>query len=425
MKHYKLDQYFEFTFSTQRFDTGAATDADATPTYRVYEENNDTVIANGDTAKRDDANTTGYYYVRGQCTTALGYEVGKTYEVRVAGTVNSVAGAAVVGRFAILPAAVWDSLYGGTDYLPVDTVQVEGADATDTIRDSVVDDATRIDASALNTLSGHDPGAAIAKAGDAMTLTAAYDAAKSAAAAGDAMTLTAAYDAAKTAAQAGSAMTLTAEAITSVQAGLSTLTAQQVWEYATRALTDKAGFSLAANQSGVTIGTVTTLTGHTPQTGDSYARLGAPAGASVSADVAAVKAKTDLIPASPAAVGSAMTLANGAITAAVFAADAVSAAAVSAAAVTKITTGLSTLTAAQVNAEVVDALTVDAIPELAADPGATPTLAKAMMLAYMWLRNNTQSTATSRKVVNDAGTQVLTATMSDDGTTFSQGKLGV
>ena len=148
-------------------------------------------------------------------------------------------------------------------------------------------------------------------------------------------------------------------------------------------------------------------------------------GASVSADVAAVKAKTDLIPASPAAVGSAMTLANGAITAAVFAADAVSAAAVSAAAVTKITTGLSTLTAAQVNAEVVDALTVDAIPELAADPGATPTLAKAMMLAYMWLRNNTQSTATSRKVVNDAGTQVLTATMSDDGTTFTQGKLGV
>lgn len=283
---------------------------------------------------------------------------------------------------------------------------IEGSDPTDQIRDSVVDDATRIDASALNTLSGHDPGATIAKAGDAMILTAAYDAAK-------------------TASQAGDAMTLTAGAISSVQAGLSTLTAQQVWEYATRALTDKAGFSLAANQSGVTIGTVTTLTGHTPQTGDSYARLGAPAGASVSADVAAVKAKTDLIPASPAAVGSAMTLANGAITAAVFAADAVSAAAVSAAAVTKITTGLSTLTAAQVNAEVVDALTVDAIPELAADPGATPTFAKAMMLPYMWLRNNTQSTATSRKVVNDAGTQVLIATMSDDGTTFAQGKLGV
>lgn len=40
------------------------------------------------------------------------------------------------------------------------------------------------------------------------------------------------------------------------------------------------------------IPTVTTLTGHTAQTGDCYARLGAPAGASVSADVAAVKSDT-------------------------------------------------------------------------------------------------------------------------------------
>jgi hypothetical protein len=38
--------------------------------------------------------------------------------------------------------------------------------------------------------------------------------------------------------------------------------------------------------------TVTTYTGNTPQTGDSYARIGAPAGASVSADVAAVKVDT-------------------------------------------------------------------------------------------------------------------------------------
>ncbi len=57
----------------------------------------------------------------------------------------------------------------------------------------------------------------------------------------------------------------------------------------------------------VLVDTLTTYTGNTPQTGDSYARLGAPAGASVSADLAAdkavddaIKAKTDLIPASPA-----------------------------------------------------------------------------------------------------------------------------
>jgi len=41
-----------------------------------------------------------------------------------------------------------------------------------------------------------------------------------------------------------------------------------------------------------TVDTLTTYTGNTPQTGDSFARLGAPSGASVSADVAAVKAET-------------------------------------------------------------------------------------------------------------------------------------
>ena len=40
--------------------------------------------------------------------------------------------------------------------------------------------------------------------------------------------------------------------------------------------------------------TVTTLTGHTPQTGDNYARLGAPAGASVSADIADVPTVAEL-----------------------------------------------------------------------------------------------------------------------------------
>jgi hypothetical protein len=53
-----------------------------------------------------------------------------------------------------------------------------------------------------------------------------------------------------------------------------------------------------ASTTNITAGTITTVTnlttytGNTPQTGDAYARLGAPAGASVSADVAAVKSDT-------------------------------------------------------------------------------------------------------------------------------------
>ena len=42
----------------------------------------------------------------------------------------------------------------------------------------------------------------------------------------------------------------------------------------------------------VLVDTLTTYTGNTVQTGDAYARLGAPAGASVSADIAAVKSNT-------------------------------------------------------------------------------------------------------------------------------------
>jgi hypothetical protein len=44
-----------------------------------------------------------------------------------------------------------------------------------------------------------------------------------------------------------------------------------------------------------TVSTVTTLTGHTAQTGDAFLRLGAPAGASVSADIAAIAADVGTI----------------------------------------------------------------------------------------------------------------------------------
>jgi len=66
----------------------------------------------------------------------------------------------------VYSANVYDSMIAGTDYLQTDAMQIEGVDATDQIRDAVVDDATRIDASALNTLSSHDPGSTIAAQSD-------------------------------------------------------------------------------------------------------------------------------------------------------------------------------------------------------------------------------------------------------------------
>lgn len=49
-------------------------------------------------------------------------------------------------------------------------------------------------------------------------------------------------------------------------------------------------------------------------TGDSYSRLGAPAGASVSADIAAINAKTTNLPLSPAATGDEMALSSATLT---------------------------------------------------------------------------------------------------------------
>lgn len=105
----------------------------------------------------------------------------------------------------------------------------------------------------------------------------------------------------------------------------------------------RAGPNVAANTVTVEGGDATDALG-TPQSGDAYARIGAPAGTSLIDDLAtataatqgyvlAVKAKTDNLPAAPAAVGSPMTLENDAITAAKIAADAIGASELAASAV--------------------------------------------------------------------------------------------
>lgn len=93
-------------------------------------------------------------------------------------------------------------------------------------------------------------------------------------------------------------------------------------------------------------------------TGDAFARIGAPAGASVSADIAAVKVDT-----------------GGAI---------------------------SELSQAQ--------------------PPTTPTPQQAVMALYMALRNNLTTTASTKSVTNNAGTVIFKKALSDDGTTYTEAK---
>jgi hypothetical protein len=66
----------------------------------------------------------------------------------------------------------------------------------------------------------------------------------------------------------------------------------------------------------------------------------------------------------------------------------------------------------------------DVIAELAQEqPSATPSVAAAIMLLYMMVRNELDVTVALKSIKNDAGTVVCKGAVSDDGTTFQREKL--
>jgi hypothetical protein len=79
-----------FSVGTHNVATGAVTDADAVPTYRLYEDETATPILTGSMAKLDDTNTTGFYTELIAVTSGNGFENGKTYTIYISSTVNSI-----------------------------------------------------------------------------------------------------------------------------------------------------------------------------------------------------------------------------------------------------------------------------------------------------------------------------------------------
>lgn len=114
-----------------------------------------------------------------------------------------------------------------------------------------------------------------------------------------------------------------------------------------------AGYDPATNkvQGVVLVDTLTTYTGNTPQTGDSFARLGAPVGASTSADIAAVKTVADAVEVDTQDIQSRIpaALVSGRMDASVgaMAANTLTASSLASDAVTEIQNGLATATALQ------------------------------------------------------------------------------
>ena len=126
----------------------------------------------------------------------------------------------------------------------------------------------------------------------------------------------------------------------------------------------------AVNLSATTVNlvnTLTTYTGNTVQTGDAFARLGAPAGASIAADIA------------------------------------------------------TRATPAQVNTEVLDVFTVDTFAEPTAVPAATATLKDKIGWQASLARNKLTQSTTTATLRNDAdAASIATAAVTDDGTTFTR-----
>ena len=164
--------------------------------------------------------------------------------------------------------------------------------------------------------------------------------------------------------------------------------------------------------------------------------LGAPAGVSVSADIAAVKAQTAAIETDTAEIGAAgagltnINLPNqtmdivgnitgnlsgsvGSVTGAV-------------GSVTGSVGSLAAQAKADVNAEVVDALATDTYAEPGQGaPAATTTLAVKLGYVYKAFRNKVTQTSTEYKLFgDDAATVDQKATVSDDGVTFTRGEVG-
>lgn len=196
---------------------------------------------------------------------------------------------------------------------------------------------------------------------------------------------------------------------------LSTAATQAVWDKATSALTTassigkllvdnvNATISSRSTYAGADTSGTTTLLSRIPgtvqpQTGDAYARLGAPSGASVSADVASIKSDTS-------------GLRTDYTTARAGKLDNLDAA-------------ISTLpNAAAVKSQVVAALTTDTYAELSSAPNATSSLKDKLTWMFMNVFNKHLTTATSDTLRNDSdNATVATAALSDDGTTFTRGK---
>ena len=90
-----LESIITVPVQTSSVTTGAATDAESLPTWRMYEDSTATPVTTGSFASLNAQ--TGLYVATITLAATIGYERGKSYSLRVAATVGGVLGADVHG----------------------------------------------------------------------------------------------------------------------------------------------------------------------------------------------------------------------------------------------------------------------------------------------------------------------------------------
>ena len=353
-----LEDTIDIKFTTRRFSTGAPFTLAGTPAISAYVGNSTTEITAGITLSVDFDSRTGLNNVRVVATAANGYTAATNVQLVItAGTVDSVSVVGeVVGSFSIAARSSLRPTVAGR------TLDVSAGGEAGVDWANVGSPTTTVGLS----------GTTVKTATDVETDTADIQARLPAA--------------------------LTAGG--NIKADALALSGDTTAADNAEAFFDGTGYAGTGN----VIPTVTTLTGHTAQTGDAYARLGAPAGASVSADVAAVKVDTAAILIDTAEIGAAGAGLTTLATAASIAA-------------------LNNISAAQVATEIADALATDTYAESAAVPAATAALATKISWLTTLARNKITQTATAQVVRNDAdNATIATSTLSDDGTTLVRGE---
>lgn len=169
---WKIDDLLTFPAITHAASTGALTDADSVPSYRVYEDENGTAILTGTMSKLDDTNTTGFYSRQLTLSAANGFEKGKCYTIYVTAAVSSVTGG-MHHTFQIEAEVDSNTLSAAVTSIGAGAITAaaiaDGAIDAGAIADGAIDAATfntgAIDANALATSAADEIAAAVAASG--------------------------------------------------------------------------------------------------------------------------------------------------------------------------------------------------------------------------------------------------------------------